>query len=409
MSDSKQHEKMKEKYRKELAEIKSKIKAIKKPLALDKNSIGIPRISEEIGGTKFKKTKILDGIKLTSGNFKDILVNNEELAKAEAEYALKRAEYDEYLNRAYNERRRERYKEKKLNEIMRKQVDEQEIKNQNSPSERERRKQEQTTKDGTRYIIVELGGKRQKIYEGEDAQTWGFGDDFESIWAQQVNNNQSNSKVESEEAVKVQEIKEEQEDKDYRNNPDSLFYENDYDEPAWFNDTEPEINTAFEFYIDEETGEVFSFDDSRIYEKDKSGHLKVDEHGKLKIKDNLKHKVEVPMSKEEYEDLMWQQMNSKFENLAEEASPLGDFIKEHLSDWRDNYSVSDVRSAFEQAAADGYELSWADLYEGDLSRLALKLAVIEKYLPGYSETDLLGAVMDLAEYDEMQENYEMPE
>ena len=115
------------------------------------------------------------------------------------------------------------------------------------------------------------------------------------------------------------------------------------------------------------------------------------------------------MSKEEYEDLMWQQMNSKFENLAEEASPLGDFIKEHLSDWRDNYSVSDVRSAFEQAAADGYELSWADLYEGDLSRLALKLAVIEKYLPGYSETDLLGAVMDLAEYDEMQENYEMPE
>ena len=155
MSDSKQHEKMKEKYRKELAEIKSKIKAIKKPLALDKNSIGIPRISEEIGGTKFKKTKILDGIKLTSGNFKDILVNNEELAKAEAEYALKRAEYDEYLNRAYNERRRERYKEKKLNEIMRKQVDEQEIKNQNSPSERERRKQEQTTKDGIKIYNTE--------------------------------------------------------------------------------------------------------------------------------------------------------------------------------------------------------------------------------------------------------------
>ena len=168
------------------------------------------------------------------------------------------------------------------------------------------------------------------------------------------------------------------------------------------------INTGFDYYVDKDTGAKYYDDDTRIYEKDKRGHIIYDETGKPKIREELEHHISMPMSGDDYEQMLWDRMTSKYDNLASEAGEAGEMVRAKMEEWRDNYSVSEIRSAFEAAAADGYEISFADLYMGDTTRLGLLLEVTGKYLPGYEMNDLYDAIRNFAEYEELRQDYEYP-
>ena len=113
--------------------------------------------------------------------------------------------------------------------------------------------------------------------------------------------------------------------------------EENYDDYAEIDDNFDEtdelaINTGFDYYIDKDTGAKYYDDDTRIYEKDKRGHLVYDETGKPKIREELEHHISTPMSGDDYERMLWDRMTSKFDNLAAEAGEAGEMVMEKMEE-----------------------------------------------------------------------------
>ena len=160
------------------------------------------------------------------------------------------------------------------------------------------------------------------------------------------------------------------------------------------------------YFRDVNTGTVYSSEDSRIYMRNSQGRLKYDANGQPLIKPNLAMINEQIMSREEYEALIMELMRSKYENISTEV---GAIVLARMDEWQKKYSADEIRTAKEAAAADGYDISWSDIYEGDEERLALQLDVIENYLPNNNFFDRQAAIMKLAQYDDENENYEEPD
>ena len=160
------------------------------------------------------------------------------------------------------------------------------------------------------------------------------------------------------------------------------------------------------YYRDVNTGTIYSSEDSRIYMRNSQGRLKYDAKGNPLIKPSLAMINEQAMDREEYEALIMELMRSKYENISTEV---GAIVLSRMDEWQKKYSADEIRTAKEAAAADGYDISWSDIYEGDEERLALQLDVIESYLPNNNFFDRQAAIMKLAQYDDENENYEEPE
>lgn len=160
------------------------------------------------------------------------------------------------------------------------------------------------------------------------------------------------------------------------------------------------------YYRDVNTGTVYDSDDSRIYQRNSQGRLKYDTNGNPLIKPTLARIDEQVMSREEYEALVLELIRSKYENLA---TDVGSIVLSRMDEWQKKYSADEIRAAKEAAAADGYDITWADMYDGDEERLALQLDVIESYLPFNDFTQRLNAIQALAQYDDENDNYEEPD
>lgn len=159
------------------------------------------------------------------------------------------------------------------------------------------------------------------------------------------------------------------------------------------------------YYEDKNTGTRYSADDSRIFLRDARGYIRHDIYGKPIIKPNLIPVVTSPLSSEDYDDLTIRLLKDKYESMASDrAQVVSDFIDKLLQ----KFSPSRVRYAFESAAADGYEITYADMYEGTSDNLAHKLEEISNRLGNEARTAFESVAETLSAMDEANESWEPP-
>lgn len=122
-----------------------------------------------------------------------------------------------------------------------------------------------------------------------------------------------------------------------------------------------------EYWYDTATGEKFLPGDDRIYERDKDGRIITDSNGRPKIRDDIVPVTSAPLPKDEYQDLVWQNIKYNFGGRYEKSVKANAFQK-WLDKMKEQYGVFGVRDMLYSAIASGanldrdffYHVSWGD-------------------------------------------------
>lgn len=135
---------------------------------------------------------------------------------------------------------------------------------------------------------------------------------------------------------------------------------------------EPEQEPRFEFVPDQEptqynadyfyntaTGEKFLPGDDRIYEKGKKGHIKTDKDGNPILRDDIVPVTSAPLSADDYENLVWENLLYQFGGkytYNSNAKDIIDKFHEWLEKMRDKYGTFALRDMLIRAQDSGAKL-----------------------------------------------------
>lgn len=165
------------------------------------------------------------------------------------------------------------------------------------------------------------------------------------------------------------------------------------------------------YYVDEYTGRMFSPEDDRIYMHDNQGRLILDDEGNKILKSTMLLKTNETMSKQEYEEVLWESVTSRYYYPG--AGNSHSFVN-WLNEKRAEYGTFKVVNALREYEKDGqYRLDYHFFYtasEADMAAVRQSLYQIlmkyeRKVLTNKEKQDIVDQMDDL----ERQEWWEEPD
>lgn len=155
-----------------------------------------------------------------------------------------------------------------------------------------------------------------------------------------------------------------------------------------------------EYWYDTATGEKFLPGDDRIYERDKDGRIITDSNGRPKIRDDIVPVTSAPLPKDEYQDLVWQNIKYNFGGRYEKSVKANAFQK-WLDKMREQYGVFGVRDMLYSAIASGANLDRDFFYHASWGEYNVTINTLEAMLRlgnfNYEDTLQLSEITERAE------------
>lgn len=155
-----------------------------------------------------------------------------------------------------------------------------------------------------------------------------------------------------------------------------------------------------EYWYDTATGEKFLPGDDRIYERDKEGRIITDSNGRPKIRDDIVPVTSAPLPKDEYQDLVWQNIKYNFGGQYEKSVKANAF-QQWLDKMRDQYGVFGVRDMLYAAIASGANLDRDFFYHASWDEYHATINTLEAMLRlgnfNYQDTLQLSEITERAE------------
>lgn len=132
------------------------------------------------------------------------------------------------------------------------------------------------------------------------------------------------------------------------------------------------------YYEDKYTGTRYRLDDSRIFQRDATWHIKHDPNGKPLIKESLVIHRTKPLPAKELADLQADLLRQRYASLA---SDRGQIVSNFVDDLINAVGSQETFSAFNALAGKSNgDITFADIYEGKGGSLAVKLSRVISYL-----------------------------
>lgn len=155
-----------------------------------------------------------------------------------------------------------------------------------------------------------------------------------------------------------------------------------------------------EYWYDTATGEKFLPGDDRIYEHDKDGRIITDSNGRPKIRDDIVPVTSAPLPKDEYENLVWDNIKYNFGGQYENSTKANAFQK-WLDKMRDQYGTFGVRDMLYSAIASGANLDRDFFYHASWDEYHATINTLEAMLRlgnfNYQDTLQLSEITERAE------------
>lgn len=155
-----------------------------------------------------------------------------------------------------------------------------------------------------------------------------------------------------------------------------------------------------EYWYDTATGEKFLPGDDRIYERDKDGRIITDSNGRPKIRDDIVPVTSAPLPKDEYQDLVWQNIKYNFGGRYEKSVKANDFQK-WLDKMKEQYGVFGVRDMLYSAITSGANLDRDFFYHASWGEYNVTINTLEAMLRlgnfSYEDTLQLSEITERAE------------
>lgn len=155
-----------------------------------------------------------------------------------------------------------------------------------------------------------------------------------------------------------------------------------------------------EYWYDTATGEKYLPGDDRIYERDKDGRIVTDSNGRPKIRDDIVPVTSAPLPKDEYQNLVWDNIKYNFGGRYEKSIKANAFQK-WLDKMREQYGIFGVRDMLYSAIATGANLDRDFFYFATWGEYNTAINALEAMLRlgsfNYEDTLQLSEITERAE------------
>lgn len=155
-----------------------------------------------------------------------------------------------------------------------------------------------------------------------------------------------------------------------------------------------------EYWYDTATGEKYLPGDDRIYERDKDGRIVTDSNGRPKIRDDIVPVTSAPLPKDEYQNLVWDNIKYNFGGQYEKSVKVNAFQK-WLDKMREQYGIFGVRDMLYSAIATGANLDRDFFYFASWGEYNTTINALEAMLRlgsfNYEDTLQLSEITERAE------------